>query len=81
MEKYSQNLAGHFRMCGAIDMKNFRFSFCDCLQVTAHHAAYPENVSWDFQDKCYYQINEDNSCTQVAVDRYSCGCEECEEIV
>lgn len=62
-------------------MKKFRFKYCDCLQVTAHHAAYPDNVSWDFERKFWYVINEDNTCTEVEVERYSCGCEECLEVL
>jgi hypothetical protein len=53
-----------------------KFKYCDCLQVTAHHAAYPDNVSYFFEEKCYYKNGE-----ELKVEIYSCGCEECLDVV
>jgi len=57
-----------------------RFKYCDCIQVTAHHAAYPDNVSYSFEHKDYYMINDDYTLAIVNVELYSCGCEECNGI-
>ena len=65
-----RNSLGAYKM----SIKQFRFKKCECLQVTIHHAAYPENVSWFFEEQFYSQDG-----VKVAVELYSCGCEECEE--
>lgn len=61
-------------------MKTFRFKKCEMLQLTAWHAAFPDNVSLIFESNSWSQIQDDYTCLPVEVELYSCGCVDCEGV-